>query len=140
MAFKIKDLMINVLPSDPLGCGHTNDCTPTHETTLHDIWNIFLLAGGRCTFFSLVQCGATIGPTDIYQSQGSSVTALSALKEQLKRHLAEVEKQQAAAEERLQPQTVEEIDMLTNKLNDALQELKGRRAELSKKSKPARNK
>jgi len=70
----------------------------------------------------------------------ASRAALSALKEELKRRLAEVEKRQAAAEERLLPQTLEEIDMLTKKLNDALEELKGRRAALSTKSEPAGDK
>jgi hypothetical protein len=136
MAFKIKDLMINVVPSDPHGRGTPTDCTAITNPTLGP-GQVVLFGFIPCSF---AQCGATVIPTDLFQSHGSSVAALSTLKEQLKQQLAEVEKRQAAAEESLLPNTVEEVDMLTKKLNDALDELKGRRAELSRKSKPAKNK
>jgi hypothetical protein len=67
----------------------------------------------------------------------ASFTALSALKEQLKQQLAEVENQHAAAEAGLLPQSIEEADMLTKKLQEALDELKVHRAELAKRPKPA---
>jgi len=123
MAFKIKDLMINLLPSETQGCG----CT--------------VMTCGETDI-----CGETYDTDDEFvvvlrrRPRMASRAALSALKEELKRRLAEVEKRQAAAEERLLPQTLEEIDMLTKKLNDALEELKGRRAALSTKSEPAGDK
>jgi hypothetical protein len=60
---------------------------------------------------------------------------LTALKEQLRQDLAEIERQEKAAEESLSPQTVAEVDDLTAKLQGALEELKHRRAELSAKEK-----
>jgi hypothetical protein len=46
-----------------------------------------------------------------------------------------VEKQEKAAEEELRPKTVAEIDELQKKLQDAIDELKTRRAELEQKEK-----
>ena len=63
------------------------------------------------------------------------VAALSALKEQLKQQLAEVEKQEQATDESLRPQTVAEADDLQQKLQAALEELKARRKELEQKEK-----
>jgi hypothetical protein len=57
------------------------------------------------------------------------------LKEQLKQHLAEVEKQEKATEESLRPQSVAQVDELQKKLEAALEELKNRRAELEQKEK-----
>ncbi len=62
---------------------------------------------------------------------------MTALKEQLKQQLAEVEKQEQAAAESMRPQTVAEVDNLQKKLQDALDELKARRAELAQKEKAA---
>jgi hypothetical protein len=73
-------------------------------------------------------------------SSGTSFAALSALKEQLKKQLAEVEKEQAAMEESLLPQTVEQVDDLSQKLSDALEELKSLRQKLSSKPKPPEDK
>ena len=58
---------------------------------------------------------------------------LGALKEQLKRQLAAIEKQEQAAEEALKPQTVSQVDQLMKKLQEAMDELKTRRAELARK-------
>jgi hypothetical protein len=109
MAFKIKDLMVSYLPSGNVDAGifeRTVDCSG-NETTLP-----FLV------------------PPE------GSIAALATLKELLHRQLAEVDKQLVAAEENLRPQTIEEVDMLTGKLNEALEELKDRRAELEKQPKP----
>jgi hypothetical protein len=137
MAFKIKDLMIQ-LPAKPgaphpantcSGCLKSNFIPPLSEFCVNPliqgtIWQIF-------TPFTLAFL-----PT----SQEDSLASLSALKEQLTQQLAVVEREQAALEKGLAPQTVEEVDMLTGKLNEALKELKSRRAELVKKPKPARSK
>jgi hypothetical protein len=58
---------------------------------------------------------------------------LAALKQQLKQQLAEVEKQEAAISESLQPQTVSQVDQLMQKLQDAMEELKGKRTALAQK-------
>jgi hypothetical protein len=58
---------------------------------------------------------------------------LAALKEQLKQQLAEVEKQEEAITESLQPQTVSQVDQLMQKLQDAMEELKSKRTVLAQK-------
>src|ERR1700688_3899983 len=67
------------------------------------------------------------------QAPEDRFAGLSALKEQLKQQLADVEKQHSAAEESLRPQTVAQVDALQKKLEAALEELKGRRTELEQK-------
>jgi hypothetical protein len=74
---------------------------------------------------------------DAGTSSAASFAALSILKEQLKQQLAEVEKEQAAVEESLLPQTVEQVDELSKKLTEALQELKVIKQKLSRKPKSA---
>ncbi|MGD0630560.1 MAG: hypothetical protein ABR987_14610 [Terracidiphilus sp.] len=73
-------------------------------------------------------------------SSAESLAALSILKEQLKHQLAEVEKEQAAIEKSMLPQTIEQVDDLSAKLTEALKELKELRHELSSKAKPADDK
>jgi hypothetical protein len=68
------------------------------------------------------------------------MAALSALKEQLKQQLADVEQQEQATEESLRPQTVSQVDQLQVKLQAAMDELKTRRAELEKKEKEEKQK
>lgn len=82
--------------------------------------------GGTETACHFTRAGLDYGTT--------APTDLAALKEQLKQQIAAIEKQQAAEEENLRPQTVEDVDMLTAKLNEALEELKARRTELARKS------
>jgi hypothetical protein len=88
-------------------------------------------------------CGASCGPTcghptlielaGVTQAPEDRLTGLAALKEQLKRQLADVEKQHSATEESLRPQTVAQVDQLQSKLEAALEELKARRTELAQK-------
>ena len=63
------------------------------------------------------------------------LSRLSALKQQLAAQLAEVEKEEKAAEESLKPQTVAEVDELQKKLQEAMDDLKKQRSELEKKEK-----
>jgi hypothetical protein len=75
-------------------------------------------------------CGGSIlDPGDIL----TNPAALSALKEQLRQTLARVEAQEQAAAEGLQPQTIEQVDQLTQQLTEGLEELKARRQELEKR-------
>lgn len=187
MPFKIKDLMVNVLPSDPQDqlactpttdvcatasdgpfCGYTAHCGPVSDPPLTFHW---------CTYVTWYGCGgASDGPRlairreycgqasdphvgcglctygvsatpDIcftashdWRPPATSLVALAALKDQLKKQLAEVEKQETAVEDSLRPQTVEDVDMLMKKFDEAILELKARRAELVKKPKPPRKK
>ena len=91
-----------------------------------------------CTPAAISHVTPVTGPID--PGPEARFSALSALKEELKQQLAEVEKQHAEASASLLPQTVEQVDELTKKLQDALEELKSRRAELAKKAKPAEKK
>ena len=121
MAFKVRDLMINYLPSAPPG-----QCEAS--TPFLCGASMFATVNPTCS------CGPRTGFFGFEASPVNSLASLSDLKEQLKRQLIEVEKQEAATEESLQPQSVDEVDLLMQKLTDALEELKGRRAELLKKS------
>jgi hypothetical protein len=87
--------------------------------------------GAGCTHptCGVPTCGQTL------QVAASDPQALAALKAQLQQALAEVDKQGKAAEEALRPQTVAEVDALQKKLQDAMDELKTRRAELEKQEK-----
>jgi hypothetical protein len=96
-------------------------------------WSLFC-----CLFATCGPCSNYIGnslvPLVLQNPNADAAPAsLSALKEELKRQLAQIEQQEAAAEEALSPKTVEEVDMLTKTLNDALGDLRIRRAELSEK-------
>jgi hypothetical protein len=126
MEFKIKDLMISSIPSEPHNCAFSVFW-----------WTPFLCFG------SLLNCGGTetgCHRATLVTSPSQSLAALEALKEQLKRQIAEIEKQEAAIEECLLPRTVEEIDMLARKLHVALEELKVRKAELEEKPESAEEK
>jgi hypothetical protein len=75
-------------------------------------------------------CGLSeLNPGDIY----TNPEVLGALKEHLRQTLAQVEAQERAAAENLQPQTVEQVDALTKQLTEGLEELKARRQELQKR-------
>jgi hypothetical protein len=123
MEFKSKDLLISSIPSEPLNCGFSFLwCTP------------FLCFG------SLLLCGGTetfCHRSALVTSPSQSLASLATLKEQLKQQIAEIEKQQAAIEKGLSPQTVEEIDVLEGKLHVAIEELKIRKAELTEKPESA---
>lgn len=96
----------------------------------------------ECASYAPSVCGPLsggCGPS--FEPQGDpeqELAGLSALKDQLKQQLAEVEKQEQATEESLHPQTVAEADELQQKLQGALEELKAHRAELMKKEKEQR--
>jgi hypothetical protein len=126
------------LHSKILNYGCDNGCTniPTPPGYAAE----FVIGGGIpcdvCTYIVSLHGTVTVTITPftpvISPVRATSGTGLSTLKDQLKQQLAEVEKQEAAAQASLQPQTVEEVDTLTKKLQEALEELKARRAELSK--------
>jgi hypothetical protein len=122
MAFKIKDLMVHVpsTGSPVRGRDIAERCTQlTTNVTTIPTTNLFDLAG---------------------YSESVSIAVLSTLKEQLKLQLAEVEKLEVVAEQRLLPKTIKEVDMLTQKFTDALGVLKAYRLELARKPKPVTGK
>jgi translation elongation factor EF-Tu-like GTPase len=59
---------------------------------------------------------------------------LAELKAQLRQSLAQVEAQEQAIAESMKPQTVEESDMLEQKLTEALDELRQHKEELRRRS------
>lgn len=153
MAFKVKDLMIDVTSATgAVQCHPTVICFLgcTHAATgCH--WACSYLAYSACHFGcsfyypSFCQNGSI---TVTFTCPGSLVTdtgpifqtipqlggqALDNLKEQLKQALDLAEKQQAAETEALKPQSVADVEMLEKKLTDALEELRSRKADLQKK-------
>jgi hypothetical protein len=109
-------------------------------------WPTITITCGACTAVTDTNCiNVSCGiftwegwkAKDAGTASATSLAALSILKEQLKQQLAEVEKEQAAVEESLLPQTVEQVDDLSKKLTEALQELKVLKQKLSSKPKPA---
>jgi hypothetical protein len=64
-----------------------------------------------------------------------SLETLQVLKAQLTKHLSDLDKQEAAMKHALQPQTVAEVDQLQKQLQEALDELKSRRAALEQQEK-----
>jgi len=74
------------------------------------------------------------GPIDVLGA-GDRLAALATLKQQLRDQLADVEALEKAAQERVRPQTLSEIDDLIKKVKDALEELEKRKKELEEKHK-----
>jgi hypothetical protein len=111
MVFKVKDLMVNALPSSPA------------EQLRHKVRDIY-----------------SPEPTeDLIELASTASVALSKLQEQLKLYL-ELQQLQGAIEKTSPAKTIKEIDSTTEKLVGALTSLKARRAELSKKPTPAKRK
>lgn len=61
-------------------------------------------------------------------------TELEVLRVQLRQAMANVEEQVKAEDERLSPQSVEDVDILEGRLQEALRELQERKTELQKRS------
>jgi hypothetical protein len=125
--FKIKDLMINVVPAqlDNLNQCPFNSCG----------WTIVLDPPGgcpaACSLF-ITECGpvTTCGTTACHPAITNTgpldrlrVEDLAFLKEELRQELAKVESREQELEERLRPQTLEQVTVLEEKLTDALKEL-----------------
>jgi hypothetical protein len=154
MAFKVKDLMIDVSSATgALQCQPTLicrfGCTYLAFSGCHLACTYLAFSGCHlgCSFYlpSLCAFGSV---TQTITCPGSLVTdtgtilqtipqlsgeALGNLKEQLKQALDLAEKQQAAEAEAQAPQTLADVEMLEKKLGEALDELRARKAELHKK-------
>jgi hypothetical protein len=161
--FKIKDLMIKVVPESGVaeelgkGCGMcTDQCTAACTDACSG-------ATAPCEYLSACTCGCTFGdctdgctctqqctdycsyPSCGYTCAGGPTKprkrgglarpfgSLAELKAELKRQLAAVEAQEKVAEESMKPQTVEEAEALEKKLQEALDEVRDIKSELSKK-------
>lgn len=154
MAFKVKDLMIDVtsatggLQGQPAILCRVG-CTYVAFTGCHLACTYLAISGCHfgCSFYYPSLC--TFGSVTVTQTcPGSLVTdtgpildtipqlsgeALGHLKDQLKVALDLAEKQQAAETAAQTPQTVADVEMLEKKLGEALDDLRARKTELNKK-------
>jgi hypothetical protein len=138
MAFRVRDLVINVLPEQggqrlqafdcpgisncyPFSsCGRTNACYPLS-------CRIVSCIGSRCG-----GCTLDISRLPGFE-QEASAEDLAALKAQLTQALSEVERAEQALAESMRPQSVDEIEALEGKLEEALSELKERKQQLQER-------
>jgi hypothetical protein len=115
--------------SNCTGCTHCTNCTCTkcthcsvHTCTFHT----------ACTVCSRNSCEAS---ARLPVSTRLRASDLPKLKAQLQRALKQVEAREQAVAKKLQPQTVEQIEILETKLREALDELARQKKELPAKEK-----
>jgi len=135
--FKIKDLMITILPEaqgavaaqcyPPTDCRCTNACTPPCSAGCSDCTICSACTG--CTPHACT--GGTLPP----RQQPLTLEGLAVLKAQLRQQLVAVEQQEKAAHESLAPASLEEAEALEKKLVEALDEIKTIKATFKKKKK-----
>jgi len=159
MAFKIRDLMINIAASETgegtadcvagkksdIGLPCTGKRTDADCTGKHT--DIVLCVGrhtdvGICVGRRTDLGGCTGKKTDVYCTKKSPITQgdpvevleeLNILKAQLQAELADIEQDIKEIEVSLQPKTVEEVEELQSKLKGALEELDKIKVDLKKK-------
>jgi hypothetical protein len=119
MPFKISDLMINDLSKPPIPIP-ARTCNPITRAICFNTNPAAPICPCQCTYAG-----------DAAYDVGDPAESLPTLKEQLRRQLAEVERQQAALETDLLPESVEEVDDLVKKLTYALEVLGDLRARLA---------
>jgi hypothetical protein len=132
--FKIKDLMIHVLPSEAElaeRCGQVTLRTVGCRATVCHISEFRACdadAGCTCTFDSpgcrSVSC----------QSPGLQLEYLAILKTELRRTLTRLEIEERALEEEMRPRTAEHVDQAERLLTEALDDLRQQRSGLSQGS------
>lgn len=148
MAFRVRDLVINVLPETgaadapggPVGCGCTFGFSHCGLGSC-DFATICIYSGcrecsGAFTCIGATKCGGcTLNvtcPGSLQFAAGGEVDLqrLGALKAQLREALRATETAEKVLAEQMSPQSVEEIETLEKKLQGALEELKARKAQL----------
>jgi hypothetical protein len=156
MPFKVRDLMIDVAPGvGGVGFCRLGTCMMcTNQVTI-------ITPCGKCSYFSpyvveispwiirtTTPCGISFDPTTVFDepvpidpnrfmNQAGMVANpqnLAELKTQLRQSLAQVEAQEQLMAESMKPQTVEEVDMLEQKLTEALHELRHHKEELRRRA------
>ena len=150
MAFRVKDLMISVVPAKKAGsepgcgfggetmlCGLESATAHTHPTTFMLAWSPWFVCGAlhSTTFPPISQtcCHCHTSPVSISPDNPvSAAEQLAALRAQLTKAVAEIEAQEKLLAEQSQPQTLEEIEDLQVKLKEAQAELEKRKAQLKK--------
>jgi hypothetical protein len=136
MAFKVRNLMIQVLPdaqgkAQPQpGLAFVNDCVCLA------VWSLIRTDPPPCRIGSPLPC--QIGPGVITPLHlpfaPSNPEALATLKAQLQDALTQVEAQEKALNEQMAPQTLEEAKALEGHLTDALAEVRQRIGDLQNKA------
>jgi hypothetical protein len=148
VAFRVRDLVINVLPE---GGGEAADCALTGcglgfshcRFGSCDFATICIFSGcrecsGAFTCIGATNCGGCTlnvtcggGPSLLFGSAGDvDPQALATLKAQLREALRAVESAEQTLAERMSPQSIEEVEALEQKLHGALEELKARKEQL----------
>ncbi len=127
-----------------VGCGvctacsvvtHGCACTNCSACSLGCSLGCTLVTQG-CRVHSL--CGRSFVCTPTFEQTfpgGLQAEHLAALKDELRATLDKMEAHEKVVRERQQPQTQEQVDQVEKKLNEALEALKQRRAELQKRTK-----
>jgi hypothetical protein len=141
---------------DTQGCGGCTDTCGEASCICTDTCGDSCLPAS-CGPCSVVTCGNTCGPCSVYtETCGFTPCArsvlpktiaqlgaddLDRLKKQLQSTMKRVNQREeqllAAGQKPVEPQTVEQIDALEEKLSEAMQELRSRRAEILKVAKPS---
>ncbi len=118
MGFVVKDLMIKSLRGDGEELGVVHRCR-----------------GCSLVHCSLPSCGhhsCVVTPITGRLNEVLEPEDLEILKEQLTEALQEVELRQEVVKQQLQPQTIEDVDALETRLNEALAELRTVRERLER--------
>jgi hypothetical protein len=144
MTFKVKDLMIDVSSATAqiqcpnftlIGCHFY--CTYVISVCHYgcSFYYPSFCAFGSVTVTQTITCAGSIPDTTyVFQTiPQASGPALANLKDQLKQALDLAERQEAAQTESQQVQTVADAEMLEKKLNEAIEDVRARKAELQKK-------
>ena len=151
--FILKDLMIKVAPEADGpegrrgGCGWcsactngcSDACTQGYTCDYYSYCEPCTLVGCTCSCSqhcsegcSIPSCGQTCTPLNTKPGRGRRFAGgLSELKAALQEQLAAVEEQERLAEEAMKPRTVEEVEALEQKLNEALEELQAIKKQLA---------
>ena len=105
------------------GCTVITQCGQLSHCTIHSV----------CTFASA--CGVSIRCTPTFTTGGLGLQPehLSQLKEELRATLEQVEAHEQRLKEQMQPQTLDEVAQLEQKMTEALDELRQRREELERR-------
>jgi len=137
MAFKLKDLMVDLLPAGgaagqnppaqcpQLSAAHCPLPSVAHHCPTPSMNAPEALAQVACPFPSLTN------PTGVDAAQ---LNNLATLKEQLRAQLTQVEAHEQVVHAAAKPQTVDEAQSLLQKLEDAMAELKTHIEDLKKQS------
>jgi|HubBroStandDraft_6_1064221.scaffolds.fasta_scaffold215094_1 hypothetical protein len=149
MEFKVKDLMIKVIPPEqakkPGQC--PNECSWQSSWCIHITCECsvrsVLCGGGGCTL------SRSIGPEELEQprrwcvdtqmgmalSPQQSLESLAALRAQLQQQLAQVNAQEKVVHESLAPASLEDAEALEKKLSEALEEVRSMKEKFKKEAK-----